>query len=132
MQPARLTASWCACNKALWRLPLSPLGRFLYCPPATVVPVRCSGQSRGNMAVTVRDEPKLYPARDVGMVMDFAAQSHARSVAVLVLVALLHFPPGFFQNPPIGRDEPLFAQASKQMIERGDYVDIRFQDDVRY
>jgi 4-amino-4-deoxy-L-arabinose transferase-like glycosyltransferase len=84
------------------------------------------------MAVTARDDPKLYPARDVGMVMDFAAQSHARAAVVLVLAALLNFLPGFFEIPPIDRDEPLFAQASKQMIESGDFVDIRFQDDVRY
>jgi 4-amino-4-deoxy-L-arabinose transferase-like glycosyltransferase len=30
------------------------------------------------------------------------------------------------------RDEPRFAQASKQMMETGDFVDIRFQDEVRY
>ena len=34
--------------------------------------------------------------------------------------------------PPIDREESRFAQATKQMIETGDYVDIRFQDDVRY
>ncbi len=40
--------------------------------------------------------------------------------------------PGFFQIPPVDRDEAYFAQATKQMIETGDYVDIRYQDDVRY
>src|SRR6202044_2809111 len=39
---------------------------------------------------------------------------------------------GFFQIPPGDRDEAYFAQATKQMIETGDYVDIRYQDDVRY
>jgi 4-amino-4-deoxy-L-arabinose transferase-like glycosyltransferase len=42
------------------------------------------------------------------------------------------FLPGFFGIPPIDRDEPRFAQATKQMVESGDLVDIRFQDDVRY
>ncbi len=42
------------------------------------------------------------------------------------------FLPGFFQIPPVDRDEAYFAQATKQMIETGDYVDIRYQDDVRY
>ena len=32
----------------------------------------------------------------------------------------------------IDRDEARFAQATKQMVESGDFVDIRFQDDVRY
>ena len=42
------------------------------------------------------------------------------------------FLPGFFQIPPVDRDEARFAQATKQMIETGEYVDIRFQDEVRY
>ncbi len=42
------------------------------------------------------------------------------------------FLPGFFSIPPIDRDEARFAQATKQMVESGDFVDIRFQDDVRY
>ena len=58
--------------------------------------------------------------------------SHARAVAVLVVAALLAFLPGFFQIPPIDRDEARFAQATKQMLETGEYVDIRFQDEVRY
>ena len=58
--------------------------------------------------------------------------SHARAVGVLLAVALLCFLPGFFSTPPIDRDEARFTQATKQMVESGDYVDIRFQDDVRY
>jgi 4-amino-4-deoxy-L-arabinose transferase-like glycosyltransferase len=53
-------------------------------------------------------------------------------VAILVLVSLILFLPGFFQIPPVDRDEAYFAQATKQMIETGDYVDIRYQDDIRY
>jgi 4-amino-4-deoxy-L-arabinose transferase-like glycosyltransferase len=64
--------------------------------------------------------------------VDYAVSSHARAVAVLVLVALLGFLPGFFQIPPTDRDEARFAQATKQMLETGEYVDIRFQDEVRY
>ncbi len=58
--------------------------------------------------------------------------SNRRAPALLVAVALLAFLPGFFQIPPVDRDEAYFAQATKQMIETGDYVDIRYQDDVRY
>ena len=65
-------------------------------------------------------------------VVDFATDSHARAVAVLIVVALLAFLPGFFQIGPVDRDEARFAQATKQMIETGDYVDIRFQDETRY
>ena len=49
-----------------------------------------------------------------------------------MLCGLLFFLPGFFNIPPIDRDEARFAQATKQMVESGDFVDIRFQDDVRY
>ena len=48
------------------------------------------------------------------------------------LCGLLLFLPGFFNIPPIDRDEARFAQATKQMVETGDFVDIRFQDEVRY
>src|SRR5262245_28932496 len=71
-------------------------------------------------------------ARSLKAVVDFAVGSHARAVAVLLVVALLSFLPGFFSIPPIDRDEARFAQATKQMLESGDYVDIRFQDEVRY
>src|SRR5260370_18320046 len=70
--------------------------------------------------------------RSLKAIVDFAMGSHARAVAVLLVVALLGFLPGVFSIPPIDRDEPRFAQATKQMVERGDYVDIRFQDEVRY
>ena len=55
-----------------------------------------------------------------------------RVTAFLLLCGLLLFLPGFFNIPPIDRDEARFAQATKQMVETGDFIDIRFQDDVRY
>jgi 4-amino-4-deoxy-L-arabinose transferase-like glycosyltransferase len=64
--------------------------------------------------------------------LNFAAASHTRAVAFLMLCGFLLFLPGFFGIPPIDRDEARFAQATKQMVESGDFVDIRFQDDVRY
>jgi len=70
--------------------------------------------------------------RDLRALLDFATATHARAIAFLVFVALVSFLPGFFHLPPIDRDEARFAQATKQMIESGDYIDIRFQDDVRY
>src|SRR5262249_56066260 len=57
---------------------------------------------------------------------------YARAIAMLVVVSLLAFLPGFFQIPPVDRDEARFAQATKQMIETGDYIDIKFQDETRY
>src|SRR3954463_10737303 len=79
-------------------------------------------------------EPKgrLIPASVLLRVLDFVTASHGRAVAFLLVCGLLFFLPGFFNTPPVDRDETRFAQATKQMVETGDYVDIRFQDDVRY
>jgi len=59
------------------------------------------------------------------------ATSHRRACLVLVLASLALFLPGFFSLQPMDRDEPRFAQATKQMLETGDYVSIRFQDEAR-
>jgi 4-amino-4-deoxy-L-arabinose transferase-like glycosyltransferase len=64
--------------------------------------------------------------------LDFSAANNVRAIALLMLCGFLLFLPGFFSIPPIDRDEARFAQATKQMVESGDLVDIRFQDDVRY
>lgn len=58
--------------------------------------------------------------------------SRSRMVLLLGLVALATFLPGFWSIPPIDRDESRYAQASKQMMESGNYVDIRFQDKPRH
>jgi len=79
-------------------------------------------------------EPKnlVNPGSRLVRLIDFVTTSHTRAVAFLLLCGALFFLPGFFNIPPIDRDEARFAQATKQMVENGDVVDIRFQDDVRY
>ncbi|MBI3700496.1 MAG: glycosyltransferase family 39 protein [Afipia sp.] len=72
------------------------------------------------------------PGSGLVRVLDFASANHARAVAMLMLCALMFFLPGFFNIPPVDRDEARFAQATKQMVENKDFVDIRFQDEVRY
>ncbi len=49
----------------------------------------------------------------------------------LVLICLFFFVPGLFTLPPVDRDEARFAQASSQMLETGDFVQIRFQNEPR-
>ncbi|WP_237481558.1 ArnT family glycosyltransferase [Lichenibacterium dinghuense] len=51
--------------------------------------------------------------------------------AGLLLFLLALWLPGFTSLPPMDRDEPRFAQASKQMLETGDYVAIRFGGEAR-
>ena len=62
----------------------------------------------------------------------FASATHVRACALLVVLSALFFLPGFVSLQPMDRDEPRFAQASKQMLESHDFIDIRFQDDARY
>jgi 4-amino-4-deoxy-L-arabinose transferase-like glycosyltransferase len=70
--------------------------------------------------------------RSLTAAVDFAVASHRRAIALLVVFSFLVFLPGFFQIPPVDRDEARFAQATKQMLESKDFVDIRFQNEVRY
>ncbi|MGO4667011.1 ArnT family glycosyltransferase [Bosea sp. 2RAB26] len=62
----------------------------------------------------------------------FASASHWRACVFLLLLSLAAFLPGFTSLQPLDRDEPRFAQASKQMLETGDFVDIRFQQEARH
>src|SRR4051812_23076987 len=79
-------------------------------------------------------EPKalVNPGSRLADFIGVVASNHLRAVAFLTVCGLLFFLPGFFNIPPVDRDEARFAQATKQMVETGDFVDIRFQDDVRY
>ena len=77
-------------------------------------------------------KPRVDPGNTLARVLDFVTLSHGRAVAFLAVTSLLFFLSGFFTIPPIDRDESRFAQATKQMVETGDFVDIRFQDEVRY
>lgn len=49
----------------------------------------------------------------------------------LVALCLALYLPGLASLPPFDRDEARFAQASKQMVETGDFVRIRLQDEPR-
>ncbi len=51
---------------------------------------------------------------------------------LLLFLSLVLFVPGQWTVPPLDRDEPRFTQATKQMLETDDYIDIRFQDQARY
>ena len=84
------------------------------------------------MTTTTRDASRSQRGRGLIALLDFARVSHSRAALFLLALSLLAFLPGFFQIPPVDRDEARFAQATKQMVETGDYVDIRFQNEVRY
>jgi len=51
--------------------------------------------------------------------------------AMLVGLCLVLYLPGIAAIPPLDRDEARFAQATRQMLETGDFLRIRFQDEAR-
>lgn len=55
-----------------------------------------------------------------------------RGLALAALVAFVAGLPGLLLLPPLDRDESRYAQATSQMLETGDFVDIRFQDEPRW
>ncbi len=62
----------------------------------------------------------------------WAALPLYKQLLLLALLAFVLFLPGFFTLPPFDRDESRYGQASYQMQQTGDYVDIRLQDEPRY
>jgi len=55
-----------------------------------------------------------------------------RGPLLAALVALVAGLPGVFTLPTLDRDEARFAEATTQMLETGDFVSIRFQDEPRF
>ncbi|NHN87531.1 ArnT family glycosyltransferase [Acetobacter conturbans] len=51
---------------------------------------------------------------------------------LLVFGAFLFLLPGRASIPPFDRDEPRYMQATAQMLETHDFIDVRFQDKPRY
>lgn len=86
---------------------------------------------RQTIAAPAADATLPEGDRGARAVFAWFAASHARALAGLVALALALFLPGFCSLQPMDRDEPRFAQATKQMLESGDYVAIRFQDEAR-
>lgn len=61
-----------------------------------------------------------------------ALRTRAGTALFALLMTLAIVLPGQVTIPPIDRDEARFAQATRQMAETGDYVDIRFLDVPRH
>src|SRR5438309_882332 len=58
-------------------------------------------------------------------------QSAFAKYATLFFAVLLFHVAGTWSVPLIDRDEPRFAEASREMIERGDYIVPRFNNQLR-
>ncbi len=71
---------------------------------------------------------------DAGLsgLLEFAARGPVRSAVLVAILALAVIVPGLATMPVTDRDEGRFVQASKQMLETGDLIDIRLQDEPRW
>ncbi len=81
-----------------------------------------------------QDPPRQEPPPGSGIPFADSASPFLRrwgGVLGLLALCLVLFLPGLFVLPPFDRDEARFAQASRQMLESGDFVEIRFQDEPR-
>ena len=58
--------------------------------------------------------------------------SRINKVWILLLLCLALYLPGLSMLPATDRDESRYMQATRQMVESGDMIDIRFQDEPRY
>jgi hypothetical protein len=67
-----------------------------------------------------------------GSIAGFLSRLLRHPRLLLTVFCLLLWAPGIFSLPPLDRDESRFAQASKQMLETGDFVDIRLGNAPRY
>jgi 4-amino-4-deoxy-L-arabinose transferase-like glycosyltransferase len=54
-----------------------------------------------------------------------------RPYLLLSLLCLFLYLPGLASVPPLDRDESRFVQATRQMLETGDYIRIQFQHEMR-
>lgn len=55
-----------------------------------------------------------------------------RQTLALLAICLVTMVPGIWSLPPLDRDESRYLQSTKQMLETGDYFDIRLQEAPRY
>ena len=74
-------------------------------------------------------DPTLPQNGPAGTWIELAAR---RPALTMLFVALFGWLSGVIVLPPLDRDESRFAEASRQMVETGNYVDIRFANTPRY
>jgi 4-amino-4-deoxy-L-arabinose transferase-like glycosyltransferase len=93
-----------------------------------------SHESHYNTDNKYRDAPQYLKILEKKLDKSLLYLTKSKAVAAffLVVVSIIMFVPGLQSIPPVDRDEARFAQASKQMMETGDYLDIRFQDEARH
>ncbi|GGE45164.1 glycosyl transferase [Agaricicola taiwanensis] len=92
--------------------------------------------TQNDIAAAAGQEEGAHPSPTVASTAEDALNQAVRKPflksALLILLVLAACLPGLLTVPPIDRDEARFAQATKQMVETRDFIDIRFQDEARH
>ncbi|GGF02673.1 glycosyl transferase [Aliidongia dinghuensis] len=73
---------------------------------------------------------RLHDTYGLGARLDHLAEGR-RPWLLLLLLSLALYLPGLANLPPVDRDEARYIQATRQMLETGDFLHIRFQDEAR-
>ncbi|WP_313291923.1 ArnT family glycosyltransferase [Rhizobium rhizoryzae] len=81
-------------------------------------------------AIALHPAPEPAPGRAMHRPAEW--RRHVLNLILIGLVGLFLFAPGISLMPLTDRDEALYVQASRQMLETGNWVDIRFQQEPRY
>lgn len=55
-----------------------------------------------------------------------------RAYLILALISLAFYLPGQSRLPPVDRDESRYAQATSQMLQMHNFIDVHYQDQPRY
>ena len=118
--------------------PASASAKELPAAPAPPPAAAATGAITATLIVAADAATATIPAQPpttqalLALAWRWIAASEIRACLVVLAVGLAVVLPGLDQIPPLDRDEARFAQASKQMLESGDFIDIRFQDAPRH
>jgi 4-amino-4-deoxy-L-arabinose transferase-like glycosyltransferase len=110
-------------------------GLFQDDPFAAISPPKGTGiQGAFQMSEDFGGQAAILPAPVVpegrsGQALSWLARHWAITLTLLCLVL---WTPGILSLPPIDRDESRFAEASRQMLESRDFIDIKFGHVPRY
>jgi 4-amino-4-deoxy-L-arabinose transferase-like glycosyltransferase len=80
---------------------------------------------------TIEGSPLKLAGRLNGL-LAWLADKPVRAVAALLVVSFVCFLPGQATIPAVDRDEARYVQATTQMLETGDFIDIRLHNQPRH
>jgi len=72
------------------------------------------------------------PSRSALRLMKIRAWLTRRTYSLLAILCVALWLPGILTLPALDRDESRFAQSSRQMLDSGNFIDIRFGNEPRY